>query len=150
MQKLIWFPVVIFYVLAFRLLYNQFRLAKILSENGYNHYSGLSLKSHGNIKIARKIASKIEDDAAQSCNPLQQTPAGSDNQVWAYGQYASAEEVRLAMVRGEITRKQAINIIEGAESTTPVPNPPPTLDKELSEKLLKSANQLESSKKYFK
>jgi hypothetical protein len=147
MQYLIWIPVVIIYMFAFRLIYMQFRLAKILREHGFNHYGGLSLKSHDNIKIARNIASKIEADAEQSYNPSQQTPADSGGQVWAYGQYGSPEEVRLALVRGEITRKQAIQILEGVEETAPAPKPPWISDKELSEKLLITANQLERSKK---
>ncbi len=144
MWNLLWISILILYFIAFRLLYLQFKLAKILRNNGFKYFNALSLKSHDNIKLARNYAKQLEEEETEESSKLgEQSPKSNGNQVWAYGQYASPEAVRAAMARGEITRVQAIKILGVSLEPANTIGTRLTNKKEVSEELIITAKKLE-------
>ena len=61
-QKLIYIPALVLYYLAFRVMYTQFRLAKLLKVNDIEHKSAWNIYSHKNIEFARKYAKQLDDE----------------------------------------------------------------------------------------
>ena len=62
MINLLYILFFILYVLGILVLNAQFRLAKLLKANGFEHKSGWSIYSHKNIELARKYAKTLEDE----------------------------------------------------------------------------------------
>ena len=62
MLKLLFIPALVLYVLGLFVLYTQFRMAKLLKANGFEHKSAWSIYSHKNIELARKYAKTLDDE----------------------------------------------------------------------------------------
>ena len=77
MQILIFIPLLVLYILAFRVVYTQFKLAKLLKVNGFDHTSAFSIFSHKNIQLARKYAKQLDDKVL--CEQLLSTARQFEN-----------------------------------------------------------------------